>query len=108
MTREDALKIDLTDVLKRCAAMESGRDQSSEAFQRQWDMREANLKRERKRLQERAEQLSGDVIKLTECLKKERAESEASVKEVCSAPTMEEPWGGGGVTRFEVGHGFVL
>lgn len=96
MAREDALKMELTDVLKRCAAIERERDQSSETFQRQWDVREADLKRERERLQERAEQLSRDVIKLTECLKKARAESEASAKEVCSAPTVEEPWVGGG------------
>lgn len=108
-SREDALNMELTDALKKCGAIVSEREHSSEAFQVQREVREAKLEEERERLQARAEQLSGDVLKLTERLKKEQAACGASIKEVCSAPTAVGPWGGrGGVLACRSLAGVVL
>lgn len=82
---EEALKVELTDLRKTCSALRSEREQSSEIFRGQWELREVRLKEERGRLQERAEQLSGDVLTLRERLAEERIDSGDLAEEVYPA-----------------------
>lgn len=103
--KEDALKVDLANALKRCTAVERERDQCFATFESQWKAREANTKREWKKLEQRAKLLSADVEALTNLLQTQRDTSEALAHKVCSASNSEEPQGGGGrgatrVSRF--------
>lgn len=69
--------MELADELKRCAAIEHEREQSSEIFQGQLDAQEANMEKERER----------HLVELNDSLNEERAKLETLVQEVCSAPT---------------------
>lgn len=80
--REDALKVELKDLRKRYSVLRGEREKSSEFFRRQWELREVRLKKERDGFQDRAEQLSGDVLKLSERLTKERKNSGNLAEEV--------------------------
>lgn len=94
-TRENALKADLANALKRCADVERDLDQCLPVYERQRKALEANAKERRKQVGERVKRLSADVKRLT-LLQTEREKFEALAQEVCSAVTSEEPWGGGG------------
>lgn len=92
--REAGLKVKLEDALNRCTLVECEREQCSAVFRGLWEAREASLKEEREIMQERMEQLSGNLQELTECLQKERDQSELSAEEVCQAAPVHKPRGG--------------
>lgn len=80
--KEDVTMVEFTEFTRKHHALETSFRESSEIVQGQWEVQEAKLVGEREVFQEKAERLSGGVLRLEECVANERAKSGALSKEV--------------------------